>query len=101
MKIGIFANPNSKGQIVIPKKIRDELNITRDTTLHITISGQNISMVPVKDFIPQSDSDNSYSQILKKTQGAWAKYADAIELEQKAQAKIEIKAAKKLKTETW
>lgn len=37
MNVGILAEPNSKSQIVIPKKIRDQLNINENTLLNIMV----------------------------------------------------------------
>ena len=97
MKMHMMINPNNKGQIVIPKTIRDELNITSDTTLQIRLTGQIISIVPVENVILRSYSEGSYAKLLKKTQGGWAKDNKIIEKEQKSRRKIEIEASKKRK----
>ena len=93
MKIGNFINTNSKGQIVIPKSIRDTLNITDGTILHIKIMGQSISLVPIQGVISNIPSDSSYDALLTKTQGTW-KNEDWKKLTDK-RSKIELESSKK------
>ncbi len=42
MKIGSFTTPNDKGQIVIPKEMRDALSIDTNATLNIILAGKGI-----------------------------------------------------------
>ncbi len=73
MKVGILTKPNEKGQIVIPKEIRDVLGVGPETQLHITTRGRGIYIYPIQDIIPVSDDANSsYAVILEKTKGKWA-----------------------------
>jgi AbrB family looped-hinge helix DNA binding protein len=72
MKIGTITTPNPKGQIVIPKEIRNQLGISSHTPLHLVPRGGGLYLYPVEQIITKHESENSYSQILQKTQGSWA-----------------------------
>jgi len=100
MKIGVLSTPNSKGQVVIPKKIRDELNITNNTILHISSLGGYISMVPITGILTKKDASDSYAELLKKTQGAWTHHTKVIDKRQKTRKKIELQASIKRK-KSW
>jgi AbrB family looped-hinge helix DNA binding protein len=91
MKIGIFTKPNSKGQVVIAKEIRDALGINENTTLNMSLVGGMIYIGVVKEFITSEEGESSYLKLLEKTQGAWA--GDAWEETEDKQAKIELKAS--------
>lgn len=99
MNIGTIVTPNTKGQIVIPKKIRDGLNITENTALNIVDDGRIIYIHPVKEIITASESDNSkLLKVLKETQGAWANEDwDAYDKMEKRRRKIELAATKRNK----
>lgn len=72
MNVGFITKPNQKGQIVIPKEYRDKLNIGAHSTLNIVLRGQVIQLYPVNKVIADVEREDSYVEILKKTQGAWA-----------------------------
>lgn len=99
MNIGTIVTPNIKGQIVIPKKIRDQLNITQDTSLNIVNDGKTIHIYPVKGVTTVSEFDNgALYAALKKTQGAWANEDwEEYDKEEKKRKKIEILATKRNK----
>lgn len=99
MNIGTIVTPNIKGQIVIPKKIRDDLNITKNTALNIVDDGKTIYIHPIKEITTISESDNSkLRQVLKETQGAWAnKDWGAYDRMEKIRRKIELASAKRNK----
>lgn len=76
MNIGFIVEPNSKGQIVIPKKIREQLNITEKTSLNVVADEEAIHIHPIKDVSTTSDvlsNNKMLLEVLRKTQGAWAK----------------------------
>jgi AbrB family looped-hinge helix DNA binding protein len=91
MKVGSFTTANDKGQIVIPKDIRDALGITANVTLNITQAGQGIYIYPVEEFITKSEMESSYIDLLKKTQGSWGNEPDA-EID-KQRRELEAKAS--------
>lgn len=73
MKIGYFSTTNTKGQIIIPKPLRDALGIDAHVTLNITLVGQGLFIHPVEEFVTKSERESSYLKLLEKTKGAWNK----------------------------
>lgn len=98
MKIGSFTNTNDKGQVVIPKDIRDSLGIDSSVTLNITVSGHGIYISPVEEFVTKTDSESSYLKLLEKTRGTWG-IKDSGKTEE-ARSEIELKASKRRKA-SW
>jgi len=96
MKIGTIVQANQKGQIVIPKKIREAFGITPDVPLNVVQTADGISLYPMKEMYCQPVSDQSpYLDILKKTQGAWVDEDwDSV---RKKRKKIELAASRKRK----
>ena len=64
MKVGILSQPNEKGQVVIPKAIRDALAIDEDVSLNITLRGRGIYMYPIKEVVGQIDEESSYFETI-------------------------------------
>lgn len=95
MKIGIITQTNQKGQIVIPKKIREALGINEKTPLNIILSDNGIHIYPIEEVITKTESESTYLEILKKTQGGW-KNENWATIEKKRK-KIELDASKKRK----
>lgn len=98
MKVGSFTTTNDKGQIVIPKDIRDALSITSDVTLNITLAGDGMYIYPVEEFITKSDLESSYLDLLKKTKGSWGDDSDKQLSQQRKD--LELKASDSRKT-SW
>lgn len=101
MNIGTIVTPNVKGQIVIPKKIRDDLNISAGQLLNIIVSNGGIHMYPVSEVITQEETDNkreSLMQILKGTRGILK--GKSYYKNEKAMRKLELEEAKKRK-QAW
>lgn len=99
MNIGTIVTPNVKGQIVIPYKIRQDLGITAQTSLQLLQAGQSIILHPISDIIRKIDSDSTYLEVLKNTQGSWA--GDDWPKTEKRRHQIEQRAALKRKQTTW
>lgn len=95
MKIGSFTTPNEKGQIVIPKSMRDALGIDTDVTLNITLAGKGIFIYPVEEFVTKMEGESSYIRLLEKTKGAW-KDENWNKLREN-RSKIELKASRSRK----
>lgn len=95
MKIGIITNTNEKGQIVIPQKMREILGITPSVPLNLILRDNVIYLHPVEEVISKSEKENSYSQILKMTQGTWKN--DDWDETMKKRLAIELKASGKRK----
>ena len=98
MKFGYISEPNSKGQIVIPKKLRDDLGITQDTPLQIVQRGEGIYIYPIEGVETKYNTESSFAQILEKTRGTWA--GDDWVKTEKKRRQIELKAAR-LRKRTW
>lgn len=95
MKIGTIAQPNQKGQIVIPKQIRERLKITSSSVLNLILRENAIYIYPVEEVITKAGRETSYLELLKKTQGSWSK-ENWDELRKKRR-RIELSASNKRK----
>lgn len=93
MQLGEITTTNSKGQIVIPKKIRKDLGITTGTTIKVLLRGKSLFLLPIKGFITSDEDENSYVKILEKTAGSWGKISTA-------KKTIELQASQSRKS-TW
>lgn len=94
MKVGKVTLLNVKGQLVIPKKLRDELGITNKTPLNIVKRGLGVFICPLE----KTDNDHmitteQYLQILDKTRGAWA--GDNWPTTERKRRAIELKASRR------
>ena len=98
MKIGAFTTPNDKGQIVIPKEIRDALGINTHVTLNVSMVGKGIYIYPVDEFLTKAEGESSYIKLLEKTKGSW-KGEDWSSL-RKIKSNVELEASKARK-KTW
>ncbi len=67
MKIGTVTKANKKGQLVIPKEIRDELNIKQGTPLNIVQRGEGVYIYPISAVVTKAEEEKSYLEILRKT----------------------------------
>ncbi len=95
MKVGYIVTPNQKGQMVIPKKMRELLNIKPNAPLNLSLRGQGIYMYPIREVLPSLEPKASYLELLKATRGAWGK--DKGRWEEKK--KLELKASRARKKE--
>ncbi len=97
MNLTTIAKPNSKGQIVIPKKFRLELNINETVFVNLILKPNGVLITPLNKSTISSDSKVIFQEILKSTSGAWKN--DDWDKTEKRRGKIEIQAAKSRKTE--
>ncbi len=95
MKIGIVTKTNQKGQIVIPKTMREELGIDAKMPLNLTLKDNGIYIHPVDAVFARGEGEGSYLDILEKTQGTWAG-EDWVSLKRRGK-KIELAASEKRK----
>lgn len=91
----VITQPNSKGQIVIPKKFRDELGIDEEMFLSLSLRGNGIYLTPFEKTVPSKNSRALFVEILKKTAGSWA--GDSWPETEKRRRKIELAASKRRK----
>ena len=96
MNLGYIVEPNSKGQVVIPKDVRTKLEISKGDLLNLVVRGDGIYLHPIRQVVPKLVKSDAYGKILAKTQGTWA--GDSWEETEKKRRVIELKAAKARKT---
>jgi AbrB family looped-hinge helix DNA binding protein len=92
MKIGNIVKSNIKGQVVIPKEIRDALGINENISLNLILAGQGIYLYPIKEVVTKVEGESSYLKLLEKTKGSWGK-----EKADPNRSKLELKASKERK----
>ena len=90
MKIGIITQPNEKGQIVIPKNIRDNIGIDSRTILNMVVMGNSLHIYPVNRVVTFSETENTYEKVLLRTQGKWGVVRDKANKKYKL---LELKAS--------
>lgn len=93
MKVVNIAEPNAKGQIVIPKEIREALGITQDTPLNIVVRGEGLYLYPIEEVILKGEKENSYFRLLEKTRGSWQ--TEKWQKIRTLREKIELEASRK------
>ncbi|MBI2405027.1 AbrB/MazE/SpoVT family DNA-binding domain-containing protein [Candidatus Gottesmanbacteria bacterium] len=98
MNLGIVTKPNAKGQIVIPKRMRDALGIDENALLSLTIKGYGVYITPLEKSLGTSDSRNIAVEVLKKTMGTWKR--DTWTKTEKQRRKLELAASAKRK-QAW
>lgn len=90
--------PNSKGQIVIPKEVREALDIKSDVPLNIILRGGGMCIYPIRGVITKEEGRLDLLRILRITQGAWAnenwKKSDSIDNTRK---RLELRETDKTK----
>ncbi len=97
MKVGYLATSNIKGQIVIPKVLRDALVITPETVLNIIPSSEGLYLYPVSEVTTLAETESAFMSLLKSAQGAWGKAGLEEKTKQAKQRKIELEASKNRK----
>ncbi len=95
MDIGQIVTPNTKGQVVIPQKVREALGINENTPLQVVVSGSGVALYPVARVLKKGDYlDERLAEILDRTRGLWADDKDW-EKREKKRKRIEVEASKK------
>lgn len=97
MKVSTISQTNAKGQVVIPKEVRDSLGITPQTPLNIVLRGEGVYLYPVKEILTSEKGAFPYLKILEKTQGSWK--GDSWLKTEKKRKEIEAKASTRRKRE--
>ena len=95
MNLGTVTRPNAKGQIVIPKRFREELGIDEHVLLNLTLKGNGVYVAPLDKSLATSGSRDITLEILKKTAGAWKK--DSWDKTARKRRVIELRAAEERK----
>ena len=97
MKVGYIAKSNKKGQIVIPKGVRDALGITGGVSFNMIVRENAVYMHPIKEVLGESSKDDFYIKLLEKTQGAWKEDEEDWKRIDQEKRKIELAESKKRK----
>lgn len=100
MKVSYLATPNAKGQVVIPKALRDALNISTDTTLNILPASRGLYMYPVSHVVTTVEAEDTFISLLKSTQGSWGKASQQEKHKEDERRKLELAATKRRK-QSW
>ncbi len=95
MNLYTIANTNTKGQLVIPQKMRNELGIDPDKYLKISLVDTGIFIQPITSIKTNLGDKAHYLNTLKKTQGSWKKDEPSSQ-----KRELELKASQKRK-QTW
>lgn len=95
MKIGKILKPNKKGQIVIPKDVRDELGINQYSTLNLLVRDDGFYVHPITNVgTTKAKTDNAaFLKMLKETQGAWGPASKEEIKRESARRKLELQAS--------
>lgn len=100
MKVGKISFANKKGQLVIPKKYRDELGITDETPLHIVKNEAGLLIYPLAEVpVPSAKQwdKKAYEHLLVASQGAWGD--EGWQEGEERQRDVELKATREGKKE--
>lgn len=89
MNLISFTQTNHKGQIVIPKAIRDYLKIEPGDNLQASVQGNSLCLSPIEEVITRVDKENTLADLLQKTKGAWVGES----VISKTKVKLELKAS--------
>lgn len=95
MKVGSIITPNIKGQIVIPKEMRQALGINEKVALNVFLAGGAIHIYPVDEVVTKGENKSSYIELLKKTQGILG--SAPYYKNERARRRLELAAAKRRK----
>ena len=71
MILGNLITPNSKGQVVIPQKIREQLGIDEESVLQIFSAGGGVVIYPIESVERKIEGKSSYLDVLEATAGSW------------------------------
>lgn len=94
MKVGYITKSNKKGQIVIPKEVRNALGIIGDVSLNMVLRDRGVYLYPIEEVTTAAEQEDSYLRLLEQTKGKWGNDLPNIA---KKKRDIELAASKKRK----
>ncbi len=96
-----IAQPNTKWQIVIPKKVRDELGLSSPIPMTIHAENGRVHMTPLEQ--PKSHQFNREKLIaaLAKARGMWGPETPEEKRKRLEREKLELLASKKRRDASW
>lgn len=96
MNLGVITYPNQKGQVVIPKRMRDELGFAPGLAINIIPRDNGVYLFPMDTPSDKTaDETTAFLKVLDKTAGSWAN--DDWPETEKRRRKIELAAARRRK----
>jgi AbrB family looped-hinge helix DNA binding protein len=91
-----IASTNTKGQLVIPKSIREALGIRPNAPVRIAVCENAVHIEPLVDVVPLRKHASKLMRVLRETQGAWGSASTQETTNDKKQAALERKQAKRV-----
>lgn len=98
MQPGYITQPNSKGQVVIPKELRDRFGISDRSSINIIPYEHGLYLHPIHSVFSQGPAAAAYQKMLVKTKGSWGA-SDA--KQERARRSHELSAARKRRASSW
>lgn len=92
-----IATSNTKWQVVIPKAVRESLKLEPKTNFNVVAKDGIIYFEPITSGAlgTNSDSNQAFLELLKKTQGMWGPATKAEQAWEKKRRALELRAAKR------
>lgn len=98
MQPGYITQPNAKGQVVIPKELRDRLGITDQSSINIVPYEHGLYLHQIHSVFSHGPAEAAYRKMLLKTKGSWG----AIDAKQEcARRSSELSAARRRRASSW
>ena len=96
-----ISETNTKGQLVIPKSMRDALGIRPNSPVRIAVCENAVHIEPIVGVVPLKKHRSNLERVLLATQGAWGP-ATKVELAaEKKRDALERREAKRLYDQVW
>jgi len=92
------AKVNTKGQLVLPSTYRKKLKILPESQVEIRLDSTSMSISPIVGVLSSLTEENSYTSVLKDSQGSWGKKSSATIEKDKD---IEKTISKRLRDTQW
>ncbi|OGG00956.1 hypothetical protein A2153_02565 [Candidatus Gottesmanbacteria bacterium RBG_16_38_7b] len=64
--VDVIVKPMERGQITLPVKFRQKLGITKDTLLNVTLEGDRVVIIPLKQMMADFSSSVIKPEISKE-----------------------------------
>lgn len=96
-----IATSNVKGQIVIPKIIREALDIRPRTNFNVIVSGGGIQLHPIRTVVTLAEKNKAFLKLLEMTQGSWGPMTKKEKLMEKKRRALELARTRRLKKGLW
>ena len=102
MKITTILSTNTKGQIVLPFRMRKALEIDEHVSLYVTLADKKIVIEPIMDIVthPIAHPNASRLDVLRSIQGSWGEATASEEEAEKARSDRE-QAATEERRRAW